>query len=1017
MIRKIFPILAWILCASTAFAVHEIVFPDMAVPFPQGGGDWNTGKIGIAAEFTQWNEVPMVKGADGKWRYTIEGVEPGTYEFKFKVNGQWEDGANRKIQVTPAPVSLTPQPYLYYHKPAQKVFVTGSWVGWTKDIPMERQADGTFRLDVRGVVPTGQHEFKFKPDGNWESGANRTLFINDDGLIFTPLLESARLEEAQLVSVTLRARVPREQLHIEIPEVGVAAIREVGALDNENLAGFSEAADKITFVFDENVYQTKPRTVNVAGAFNNWTTSDPRWSLARGADGVWRLEVDAAPIRAWQGPQKGQFKFVINGGEWQNPPPNAPNAVEDGMGNVNLSLDAMTSATTMQLEIMPRAPLALNKSYEIIVSGLPAGTEKRFITPGRILEQADYDGPIGVTVKVSEYPRLGKWISRFATRTKWTFWHPRATRITVELFENARDLKPVSTMELVRDVKTSVWTGEILADWRGKSYAVRVDGPRGDAEEWDYQRRFADPWARAVYRFEHGGVWHERAIVPSPDVEKQFFGGWTDQNFKTPRREDLVIYECHVQNMTVDPNSGAPEHLRGKFAALTQSASGRGLLHLTELGINAVEFMPLHEFGYENFYNWGYSATHFWAPEANFATKPELGSGIGELKALVNRAHELGLAVIVDVVYNHVGPDKEPFTPWDKKQWLRLNRSLSRVDARTGCGNEVKTENPFVTRFLIDSLKYWVTEFHVDGFRFDLAAALGVEPLRAVERELRMLKPDIILTGEPWDAAGKSVKRDFTGGAWSWWNGNFDYSNTVKDFALGRGDKNRVRGYITGEQNDWAARPFESINYVESHDNMALADYLSPDHGKSGHPLGEFDKARNRICAAILMTSLGIPMLSEGQELLRSKGGNENSYDQLAPNIVRWHQKTEYAREFDWYRGLVHLRNSNAGRAFRLSERPPPNYYQFFDGSNPPSLGYIVNGARPRDGGAFVVLINANALQPATFQFNLPWGNWKLIAENGVIDAGDAPPAPTVQGNTMITDTVAPLDVKIYRSD
>ena len=371
-----------------------------------------------------------------------------------------------------------------------------------------------------------------------------------------------------------------------------------------------------------------------------------------------------------------------------------------------------------------------------------------------------------------------------------------------------------------------------------------------------------------------------------PDETNEWWSGWTDSDYKTPPLQDVLIYEMHVRDMTMHPSSGVKAPLAGKYEGLLASEGlGTGLDHLRDLGVNFVELLPTSEFSNgEDEYNWGYATVFYFAPEASYARAPLKGSQYFEFKRLVNELHRRGIGVILDVVFNHVG-SPNLFNLMDKKYFFRLNPDFTYSNF-SGCGNDVKTESLMMRRLIVDNIVYWMNEFHVDGFRFDLAELVDLDTLMAVRDAARSINTNAVLISEPWSFRGEN-KHQLKGTGWSAWNNDFRYA--AKDFVMGRRNREWLQKNIIGSVDTWAANPLQPVNYVESHDDMALADELCTRPDRDGRSLQEMDVAVNRLAATVLFTSLGMPMISEGQEFIRSKWGIHNTYNKGDEvNAIRW---------------------------------------------------------------------------------------------------------------------------------
>ncbi|MFW6238942.1 MAG: type I pullulanase, partial [Halanaerobiales bacterium] len=408
---------------------------------------------------------------------------------------------------------------------------------------------------------------------------------------------------------------------------------------------------------------------------------------------------------------------------------------------------------------------------------------------------------------------------------------------------------------------------------------------------------------------------------------------------------------------------------RGKYLAFIEKGTvgpGRlatGLDHLSELGVTHVHLLPVYDYisvddTDPEDYNWGYDPHLYNVPEGSYATDPSDESRICELKQLIMALHRRGIGVIMDVVYNHTFHlDTSPFNLTVPDYYHRFDSQACPTNG-SGCGNEVATEKPMVRKFIIDSVKYWAEEYHLDCFRFDLMALMDKETMRQIETELEAIDPSILIYGEPWTGGLSALppekqmnKGAQQGTSISVFNDNF--RNALK------GDNDgHVRGYISGEYHrepevkkgivgsinysddlvSFTRDAGESINYVSAHDNLTLWDKLARSNGDCSE---EERIKMDRLAQAIVLTSQGVPFLAGGEEFLRTKFGEHNSYnsgDEV--NQLKWERKQEYLNTFMYYRGLIRLRREHP--AFRmdtaaiikenLSFFPTPRY----------TIGYIL---------------------------------------------------------------------------
>lgn len=884
------------------------------------------------------------------------------------------------------------------------VEVSGSWNQWAKSFPMARTDRGLFVLDVRTlpIEKPGRYEFKFIVDGQWEPGENRTLAINDDLLLERPpeVVLSARLDGRNEITVYLKrplADTSGIRASLE-PPVPLADVRLIPGSPDKLERGYMIAGPILKFVFDEKAYGVSlspTAMVTVAGNFNWWNPDGGRngvWRLEdEDDDGVWEVSV---PVEGLPYPEHDRFplfRFVIGGDQWTMPPAKAPNRVRDPNGNVNLKVDFADPGVTV-LKLITAQPLNLSTTYNVVLDGVAERRVRQVVSVGKLLDSI-------VTTKA-----LGAHLDKERGVTTYRLFAPRATKVTLNIFSTPeyevhqptyRRLTPVERYPMFKDEEEGVWEISLLGLDTGKYYSFNVDGPQGDGEAFNGQAFVSDPYCFASAHSMNN------SIVIDRDATNEWFGGWTATNWTTPKLEDLVIYEAHVRDLTIHPSSGVPPNLRGTYeGVLATIGTGTGLDHIKAMGFNAIEFLPTCEF--ENGtreYSWGYNTVHYFAPEASYARKPLRGSQYYEFKRFVDGLHRAGFAVIKDVVYNHVG-GPNIFALIDKKYYFRLTPDYRFINF-SACGNDVRTEAPMMRRFIVDNVLYWIREHNVDGFRFDLAELIDMETMRQIEREARALKPDVILISEPWSIRGEN-KGKLRGTTWSAWNNDFRYA--AKDFARGRADRDWLKKTITGSTEIWSSHPLQSVNYVESHDDMALVDELSLRPDRNGKYVQSYEVQMNKLAVTVLFTSLGIPMINEGQEFLRSKYGISNTYNKGdAVNAIRWDDRDRplAAEAMRYYRGLIAMRQSEAGRAFRVAQTPPPGYYTWIDPAEPRALGYIVNARGQHPGRGFVVLLNSSD-HVVTFDVPLPPGRWRVIGDHDTVNLNGLPGFPPIDGGQTV---------------
>ncbi len=855
----------------------------------------------------------------------------------------------------------------YAHPVARSVALAGSWSHWREKHPLTASG-GRWLLDVRALqLPPGRHEFKFLPDSAWEAGANRVLQINADGLIERPpeIIASARIETPTRVAVCFKAPVAepdRVRVRLE-PDVAVVRLAwQPGSADRAR-CGYTVTGDELTFCFAParfGLALTAADRVSVAGTFNAWNADDPTRQLAGpDAAGLWERTYSLAQLSHNQAEAGIQFKFVVNGARWVDVPPDTPTAATLN-GHLNLRVDAsLTEAPA--LDIHTAQPLALDRLHTLVIEGLTPKPLRQDLTPGAVLDTFRSDKPLGVT------------LDKRAGTTTYRLFAPRATRVEVCFLREPRlAAVPAETRPLARDTD-GVWEVTLQGVHLNRLYVYKVDGPPGPGEGFDFNTPIGDPYARAAVHA------HGPTLVVDPDAVTDWFSGWTDAAYQAPAPGDVLIYEAHVRDLTSHPSAGVLPAQRGTYAGLTTTDGAPVVLdHLKCLGVNMLELMPIAEFdNRENDHGWGYSSVYYFAPDASYSRAPAKGSGYYEFKKLVNDLHGHGIGVILDVVFNHVG-NPNIFLAIDSKYYFRHNRDFT-LSNFSGCGNDVRSEAPMVRRLIVDNVLYWLREHHVDGFRFDLCELIDMETLRLIEREARRVNPRVILISEPWSFRGDH-KWQLRGTGWAAWNN--DFRETVKRFVRGEAERQALQPVILGSVNIWAATPGQSVNYVESHDDLCLTDELTTNAGHDGRVLNEADAARHRLAATVLYTSFGLPLLAAGQEFMRSKRGLHNTYNQGDEvNALNWTERNRplAADTLAYYTALGRLRASPAGATLRHVDTPEPGSVQWLLPSSPHALGYQLRPHGP-DGAPFLVLLNGDTV-PVTFDVRGPATTWRLVAD------------------------------------
>ena len=592
--------------------------------------------------------------------------------------------------------------------------------------------------------------------------------------------------------------------------------------------------------------------------------------------------------------------------------------------------------------------------------------------------------------------------------TGFRTWAPTASAVELLLYDAPSGSTP-RTAPMARGER-AVWSCTTPDAPPGSFYMFRVSRRTAHSTE---VHEISDPWARCVVNSHGRGI----VVGPTPPVQPG------------PRFDpaDAVIYELHVRDMTVDPRSGVAA--KGLYLGLAEHGTtldGKGdirtaLDHITELGVNVVQIMPVHEFeGGEHGYNWGYKTSHFFAPERSYASGNDDISPVIELKELVRTLHQAGIKVVLDVVLNHTA-ESDPgiflnFNGLAPHHFYRVRHDGTYWNG-SGVGNEFRSETPMARRYFVDCLKYWVEEYGVDGFRFDLLGLTDLDTIRETVRTLRAIRPDVLLYGEPWGGGQSPIritsKGDQRGAGFAVFNDDFrnvmrgnPFAAEEPGFVQGFGDLHAARNVIRGSIDTFTDAPTESINYLAAHDNRTFWDRLV---STTRNSLGVDDRERermNRLGALVLLTSQGIPFLHAGIEMRRTKGGNDNSYNAGDDvNMIRWRRKAEHRELFDYYRGLIALRRTHPVFRLRTADEVRQRL-RFLDELDLPlpggCLGYRLDGKGTGDAWSkALVLLNPT---PEVVVFHIPPGPWTVAVDDQ--HARDPAPAETARTITNTTLTI-----------
>ena len=602
---------------------------------------------------------------------------------------------------------------------------------------------------------------------------------------------------------------------------------------------------------------------------------------------------------------------------------------------------------------------------------------------------------------------LGASYSKKATTFK--VWSPNAASVRVNIFEhgsdNEGDAGSIMSRAMSLDKTTGVWSVTINGDLLNKYYTYSVTHGKTTKET-------ADVYAKAC------GVNGQRSMVV--DLSTTNPDGWeNDKHVLVQNQTDASVWEISVADFSSSESSGVSEANRGKYLAFTeegttvngvQGASSTCVDYLKKLGVKYVQIMPFYDFGsvdesknIMDQYNWGYDPVNYNCPEGSYSSNPKKGEvRIKECKQMIQALHNAGIGVIMDVVYNHTYTSDSWFQRTVPNYYYRMNNDGTFSNG-SGCSNDTASEHLMFRKYMIDSVTYWASEYHIDGFRFDLMGLHDVTTMNSIRTALDNLYADgsgsqILMYGEAWDmatncdegtvlASQKNLKQlsDRIGA----------FDDTIRDAIKGstggtdgafvqEGSRRaNLKTGIAGQSDTttgWANVPSQCVTYASCHDNLCLYDKLVGSvYGADGKYRKRYEDlvAMNKLSAAIVITSQGIPFSLGGEEFCRSKDGDENSYaSSRKENMLDWENVDLYSDVIEYYRGLYKIRDAFA--AFSDSTAETANSLTYLSDVPKGVTGYTINNTESGKWSQMCVIFNgSDSAQNVTAK-----GDWVVLADN-----------------------------------
>lgn len=593
--------------------------------------------------------------------------------------------------------------------------------------------------------------------------------------------------------------------------------------------------------------------------------------------------------------------------------------------------------------------------------------------------------------------------------TQFTLWAPTADEVRLMLYEAGEGGHAYETVSMER-AEEGTWKTKVEKDLKGKFYTfnVKIDGKwQGDTPGIN---------AKAV------GVNGKRAAII--DLRETDPEGWAeDKRPPLASPADIIIYEVHHRDFSVHPSSGI-EH-KGKFLAMTETGTknpggmATGIDHLKELGVTHVHILPSYDYASvdetrldENKYNWGYDPLNYNVPEGSYSIdpyRPEVR--IREFKQMVQALHKAGIRVVLDVVYNHTFNTAESNFERTVPGYFYRQRPDGTLADASACGNETASNRPMMRKYMIESVLYWINEYHIDGFRFDLMGIHDIETMNEIRKAASAVDPTIFIYGEGWAASAPQMPEDSLAMKANTYKmpGIAAFSDEMRDALRGPFNNNEQGAFLAGLpggeesikfgiagavkhpqiNNDsvnyskapWAGQPTQMISYVSCHDDMCLVDRLKASvPGITPEELVRLDK----LAQTAVFTSQGVPFIYAGEEVLRDKKGVHNSYQSPdSINAIDWDRKTLNTDAFAYYKGLIQLRRNHP--AFRLGDAELVRKHLEFlpvEGTN--LVAYRLKDHAGGDAWKDIIVV-LNARREVA-SLSVPEGKYTVVCQNGLVN-------------------------------
>lgn len=744
----------------------------------------------------------------------------------------------------------------------------------------------------------------------------------------------------------------------------------------DDAAYYVDDEGQVVFMFDPDEVSWidyAKTSIYVAGDFNGWESAigRPEWSMEPGelnGRTVLLLKKSADEVLS---EQPKAFKFVTGDRRWLSIPVDASNVGSDGQGHYNRMIHRQRTGRNL-FKFTTATPLPLDQTLSVVHVRDGRGAPKTRVRLGKFFHAMHSDLPLGA--------RVGK------GETTFRIFAPRARHVRLFLCDKLDEMGQAYGYELDRRIEDGEWRGvweaHLNRNLHGWFYWYSISGPQDVFSHFYPNQRILDPYALATVGRDGPGIVLDPAWI-----------GRADRSFPTPAWQDLVIAEAHVRDLVAKAPIALTADERLGFTGLKKWVESSGF-YLKKLGVNCVELQPVQQSDNtrREDYAWGYMPVNYFAPSPGYGLDGPRASAVKEFQELVAAFHRQGIAVILDVVYNHVGePAHLLFV--DKLYYFELDDDGTLLNW-SGCGNDLRCRSAMAQRLIVDSLVHLIEVYGVDGFRFDLAELIGVDVLRAIEIAVKKVKPDVILIAEPWSFRGHIAEALRPTGFASW---NDNYRNFLRDYVHGRGGSDSLEYFLKGSPWHFAFWPAQTVNYTESHDDRTWIDVITENPDNNGsHPTPN-DRLRTHLMASILFASVGIPLISAGQDLLRSKYGVNNTYQRGDLNALDYRRQARFPGTHKYFADWIAFRRSPRGQLLRQWSRPSEGFFKCFRRDGHPALVAIYNADGSQGTQRLLFAVNPHTDDTVESVGDFALMDWQLLADQECFYAEGSGPGVRIE--------------------